>query len=359
MVNKRLEYIFGFFYNRKSFKKKFKLKFKNLNDSFLFKFITYYLFICLSMSWLVNAYKHLSNIEQYGNQLNAKPYYNSKILFPITTRTATLTTSNNIDTTQKFINNDFYNKNNYYYHNNKQKKFANQNPQIFFDSSSLKLEFCVDCDIFIGGLFPVHAPKYIRQSTKTIMFTTEIEDNNILNISSNHANSHLNHRHHNQQLNSVSSPYVDLTEEIVNELTCGEIKKERGIQRLEAMLYAIDLINNSTTLLPDLRLGVKIYDTCDRDTIALEKCINFVSDHFLLNDENIVNDFSCESSEKYGSQLNVNKKVSYFPKKKNDVIYKRKVIGVIGAASSSVSIQVANLLRLFKVLSLIYFLNKK
>jgi len=56
-----------------------------------------------------------------------------------------------------------------------------------------------------------------------------------------------------------------------NSMNCGNIKKERGIQRLEAMLYAIDLINNSTNILPNIKLGAKIFDTCDRDTIALEK----------------------------------------------------------------------------------------
>lgn len=67
---------------------------------------------------------------------------------------------------------------------------------------------------------------------------------------------------------------IQTTTKITNKeivLNCGEIKKERGIQRLEAMLYAIDLINNSTDLLPNIKLGAKIYDTCDRDTIALEK----------------------------------------------------------------------------------------
>lgn len=137
----------------------------------------------------------------------------------------------------------------------------------------------------------------------------------------------------------VSTPH----DELYSSISCGEIKKERGIQRLEAMLFAIDLINNSTTLLPNMRLGARIFDTCDRDTIALEKCVHFVSDYFLLNDESIVDDFGCSAGENLAapSMMRVYKK--------KDVINRRKVIGVIGAASSSVSIQVANLLRLFQV----------
>ena len=138
------------------------------------------------------------------------------------------------------------------------------------------------------------------------------------------------------------------------------MKKERGIQRLEAMLYAIDLINNSTDLLPNLRLGARIYDTCDRDTIALEKCINFVSDYFVLNDERITSDFSCMSPSGPASFNTRNSALGWTmmtaapPLKNVDAIHRRKVIGVIGAASSSVSIQVANLLRLFQVPQISY-----
>lgn len=52
-----------------------------------------------------------------------------------------------------------------------------------------------------------------------------------------------------------SSASASSETEIPNSKECGEIKKERGIQRLEAMLYAIDLINNMTDLLPDTMLG--------------------------------------------------------------------------------------------------------
>lgn len=137
-------------------------------------------------------------------------------------------------------------------------------------------------------------------------------------------------------------------EDNIASMSCGEIKKERGIQRLEAMLFAIDLVNNSTSLLPHLKLGARIFDTCDRDTIALEKCVSFVSDYFLLNDDSISNDFGCTLNETvYGSNLVAPSMMRAY--KKKDVINRRKVIGVIGAASSSVSIQVANLLRLFQV----------
>jgi hypothetical protein len=196
------------------------------------------------------------------------------------------------------------------------------------DSSNLKLEICNDCFIFFGGLFPVHAPKYIRDKLKTK------NENSDFSIESS--------------LNTSLKILVNSVNPI--EMMCGEIKKERGIQRLEAMLYAIDLINNSTSLLPGLKLGAKIFDTCDRDTIALEKSIEFVSDHFLLNSEKIIDDFICETNNTILNYIPNQNKMKFFPKKLRENIQRRKVVGVIGAASSSVSVQVANLLRLFQVI---------
>lgn len=207
-----------------------------------------------------------------------------------------------------------------------------KNTTKYLDSS--KLEFCEQCDIFIGGLFPIHGPKYARHSKKTPddQFSSNSESINYFSTTTT----------------------MSVDSYIQSEIICGEIKKERGIQRLEAMLFAIDLINNSTNLLPNLKLGARIYDTCDRDTIAMEKSLNFVSDYFLLKEENIANDFTCLSNNPSLIDLANNFK----PKKNKDAIHKRKVVGVIGAASSSVSIQVANLLRLFQV-SFLYRIKNK
>lgn len=61
-----------------------------------------------------------------------------------------------------------------------------------------------------------------------------------------------------------------------NEYPCGEIKKEKGIQRLEAMLYAIDLINEDPNILSNVTLGTLIIDSCSSDTYALEQSMEFV-----------------------------------------------------------------------------------
>ncbi|XP_056595830.1 glutamate receptor, metabotropic 8b isoform X2 [Triplophysa dalaica] len=113
---------------------------------------------------------------------------------------------------------------------------------------------------------------------------------------------------------------------------CGELKKEKGIHRLEAMLFAIDLINKDPDLLPNVTLGARILDTCSRDTYALEQSLTFVQ--ALIERDS--SDVRCASGE-----------LPIFAKPD-------KIVGVIGAAASSVSIMVANILRLFKIPQISY-----
>ncbi|KAF3706106.1 Metabotropic glutamate receptor 8 [Channa argus] len=154
--------------------------------------------------------------------------------------------------------------------------FASQKPAITGDSHQSQLEYAhsirVDGDIILGGLFPVHS-----RGERGI--------------------------------------------------PCGELKKEKGIHRLEAMLFAIDLINKDPELLPNVTLGARILDTCSRDTHALEQSLTFVQ--ALIERDG--SDVRCSNGEP-----------PIFAKPD-------KVVGVIGASASSVSIMVANILRLFKL----------
>ena len=60
---------------------------------------------------------------------------------------------------------------------------------------------------------------------------------------------------------------------------CGAVKEEKGIQRLEAMLYAMDKINKDPTILPNVSLGALILDSCSSDTYALEQSMEFVKSY--------------------------------------------------------------------------------
>ncbi|XP_059509402.1 metabotropic glutamate receptor 4-like isoform X4 [Stegostoma tigrinum] len=113
---------------------------------------------------------------------------------------------------------------------------------------------------------------------------------------------------------------------------CGELKKEKGIHRLEAMLFALDRINNDQELLPNITLGARILDTCSRDTHALEQSLTFVQ--ALIEKDST--DVKCMSG---GPPI---------------ITKPERVVAVIGASASSVSIMVANILRLFKIPQISY-----
>ncbi|XP_046678588.1 metabotropic glutamate receptor isoform X1 [Homalodisca vitripennis] len=104
-------------------------------------------------------------------------------------------------------------------------------------------------------------------------------------------------------------------------VTCGPVMPQGGIQALETMLYTLDIVN-SQGMLP-FTLGAHILDDCDKDTYGLEMAVDFIKGSISNIDDA---EYHCNKSSV------------------------RKVIsGVVGAASSVTSIQVANLLRLFKI----------
>jgi hypothetical protein len=111
---------------------------------------------------------------------------------------------------------------------------------------------------------------------------------------------------------------------------CGAISEFRGIQRLEAMLYAIEQINADPNLLPDIELGALILDTCSDDNYALEQSLRFVHSRLASRTCACVNLSTIEPVDNHN------------------------VFGVVGATLSSVSVHVANLLRLFQLPQISY-----
>ncbi len=120
--------------------------------------------------------------------------------------------------------------------------------KVITDSSNLKLEYCNDCDLYLGGLFPVHAPKYMRQMTLTNLVK---KNENDLVVASKDFNNYtiLKSRVFSATSNFTNMPKInldniqslaiesisDVDEYYLNGISCGEIKKERGIQRLEGI----------------------------------------------------------------------------------------------------------------------------
>nr|XP_042106812.1 metabotropic glutamate receptor 6 isoform X2 [Ovis aries] len=117
---------------------------------------------------------------------------------------------------------------------------------------------------------------------------------------------------------------------------CGQLKKEQGVHRLEAMLYALDRVNADPELLPGVRLGARLLDTCSRDTYALEQALSFVQALIRGRD---------------GEEAAVRCPGGVPPLR---TAPPERVVAVVGASASSVSIMVANVLRLFAIPQISY-----
>uniref|UniRef100_A0A914H1P1 G-protein coupled receptors family 3 profile domain-containing protein n=1 Tax=Globodera rostochiensis TaxID=31243 RepID=A0A914H1P1_GLORO len=113
---------------------------------------------------------------------------------------------------------------------------------------------------------------------------------------------------------------------------CGRIKADQGVQRMVAMLFALEAINNSPRLLPGLRLGTQILDTCSVETHALEQSLEFIKSVRL----------GCAEEEVDGAR------------QRTLLSMDARTDHPIRAASSQVSVMVASMLQLFKIPMLSY-----
>lgn len=127
-------------------------------------------------------------------------------------------------------------------------------------------------------------------------------------------------------------------EEGSDDKPCGSLNKERGIQRLEAMRFAVQHVNENTALLKGVQLGMKILDTCSGATHALDQSIDFVMTTLAASQAQ-----ECPSVAEVGVTNKTRNSQQRLP-----------IVAVIGAAYSKVSIQIANLLRLFKIPQISY-----
>lgn len=60
---------------------------------------------------------------------------------------------------------------------------------------------------------------------------------------------------------------------------CTIINGVLGIQRLEAMFFAVRRINEENKILPGIKLGLSAFDTCASETIALDRTVEeFITD---------------------------------------------------------------------------------
>ena len=108
---------------------------------------------------------------------------------------------------------------------------------------------------------------------------------------------------------------------------CMNLRLQRGLERLEAMLFAIDRINNDTSLLPNLTIGYDVRDTCSEETIGIDEALDMIVRSGSLT---VNTDMSMECFRSGNRST--------------------RMSGVVGAAASSVTTPTATLLglRLFQ-----------
>ncbi|CAG9562246.1 unnamed protein product [Danaus chrysippus] len=111
--------------------------------------------------------------------------------------------------------------------------------------------------------------------------------------------------------------------------SCGPLMAQGGVQALEAMLYSLDEAQRAGLAPPGVTLGALVLDDCDSDTRGLEMALDFIKGSIgNIDDE----DYAC-----------------------NATTVRKVITGVVGASSSVTSVQVANLLRLFKIPQVSFF----
>ena len=57
---------------------------------------------------------------------------------------------------------------------------------------------------------------------------------------------------------------------------CGEMFVDTSIENMEAMFFAIDLVNSDPYLLPNITLGYDVRDTCISENIALDESVDLL-----------------------------------------------------------------------------------
>ena len=105
---------------------------------------------------------------------------------------------------------------------------------------------------------------------------------------------------------------------------CGEILRDDN-ELVEAMLFALDIINADSQLLRGIKLGYDIRDTCFSETIGLDEALDLIVP---------------------GDQLTLERCMAYFGGNSSANL---ATVGVVGAYGSRVSIPVAGLGRLFQM----------
>ncbi|XP_077414348.1 metabotropic glutamate receptor 1-like [Vanacampus margaritifer] len=103
------------------------------------------------------------------------------------------------------------------------------------------------------------------------------------------------------------------------------------------MFHTLDRINADPNLLPNITLGCEIRDSCWHSSVALEQSIEFIRDSLISIREDDDSQWCVKGADAAQTAP-----------------VKKPIVGVVGPGSSSVAIQVQNLLQLFNIPQIAY-----
>uniref|UniRef100_A0A1I7ZAK5 ANF_receptor domain-containing protein n=1 Tax=Steinernema glaseri TaxID=37863 RepID=A0A1I7ZAK5_9BILA len=166
-------------------------------------------------------------------------------------------------------------------------------------------------DLIIGGVFPVHA----KDDSPDGHPCGEIAETSYLS-----SHGHVRNIRIPGDLIIGGVFPVHAKDDSPDGHPCGEIAETRGVHRVEAMLYALDIINAQKDFLRGYKLGALILDSCSNPAYALNQSLDFVRDLIGSSD---VSEYQCAD----GSSP------------ENKYVARKNVVAVVGGSYSSVTVQ--------------------
>ncbi|KAL7057926.1 hypothetical protein AAHC03_016535 [Spirometra sp. Aus1] len=118
---------------------------------------------------------------------------------------------------------------------------------------------------------------------------------------------------------------------------CGRIREQYGIQRIEMLIQSLNKINQNPNILPGIKLGVDVRDTCWFEPIALEQCMDFIRTAFMYKEYE-----DCMQANNYSNYICA-------PPGTSDFFVEKPIAALIGPGSSEMTKQVQQVLQIFAI----------
>uniref|UniRef100_A0A183SEB6 G_PROTEIN_RECEP_F3_4 domain-containing protein n=1 Tax=Schistocephalus solidus TaxID=70667 RepID=A0A183SEB6_SCHSO len=106
---------------------------------------------------------------------------------------------------------------------------------------------------------------------------------------------------------------------------CGKVREQYGIHRIEVLIQALNKINQNPNILPGVKVGVDVRDTCWFEPVALEQCMDFI-----------------RTANNYSENICT-------PPGSSEFYVEKPIAALIGPGSSEMSKQVQQVLQIFDI----------